>query len=71
MLHTSDFDFELPPELIASHPLAARDASRMLVVNGTSLSDAHIRDFVDYLRIFATLWIICNRAMSLFLITHA
>ena len=50
MLHTSDFDFELPAELIASHPLVARDASRMLVVNGTSLSDAHIRDFVDYLQ---------------------
>ncbi len=50
MLHTSDFDFELPAELIASHPLAARDASRMLVVNGNSLSDAHIRDFVDYLQ---------------------
>ncbi len=32
-MHTlSDFDFELPPELIASHPLAVRDASRMLVV---------------------------------------
>ncbi len=50
MLHTSDFDFELPPELIASHPLHERDASRMLVVNGQDISDKHIRDFVSFLR---------------------
>ena len=50
MLHTSDFDFELPPELIASHPLQQRDASRMLVVKGADIMDKHIRDFVDYLR---------------------
>ena len=50
MLHTSDFDFELPPELIASHPLEKRDASRMLVVDGNTITDKHIRDFLDYLR---------------------
>ena len=50
-MHTlSDFDFELPSELIASHPLAQRDASRMLVVNGGAIADKHVRDFLDYLR---------------------
>ena len=51
MLTTSDFDFELPAELIASQPLAQRDASRMLVVasDGTIL-DKHIRNFLDFLR---------------------
>ncbi|MDW3024190.1 MAG: S-adenosylmethionine:tRNA ribosyltransferase-isomerase, partial [Alphaproteobacteria bacterium] len=50
MLTTSDFDFELPSELIASRPLAQRDASRMLVVNGDKISDKYVRDFLDYLR---------------------
>jgi S-adenosylmethionine:tRNA ribosyltransferase-isomerase len=29
----SDFDYDLPEELIAQHPLAERDASRMLILN--------------------------------------
>ncbi len=52
MLTLSDFDFELPNELIASHPLPERDASRMLVVVPSSpkIYDKHIRDFLDFLR---------------------
>ena len=49
MLTTSDFDFELPSELIASHPLPQRDASRMLLVDGNVVSDKHVRDFLDYI----------------------
>ena len=50
MLHTSDFDFELPNELIASHPLHDRDASRMLVVDGENIDDKHIRDIVSFIK---------------------
>jgi S-adenosylmethionine:tRNA ribosyltransferase-isomerase len=32
-MHISEFDYELPEELIAQYPLERRDASRMLVVN--------------------------------------
>ena len=32
-MRVSDFDYELPAELIAQHPLGERDASRMLIVD--------------------------------------
>jgi S-adenosylmethionine:tRNA ribosyltransferase-isomerase len=40
---TSDFDFELPPALIAQHPPAARDAARMLVLRRASAVTEHAR----------------------------
>jgi S-adenosylmethionine:tRNA ribosyltransferase-isomerase len=45
-LRLSDFDFELPPELIAQHPAAERAASRLLHVDGRSgaLEDLAFRD---------------------------
>lgn len=49
---TSDFDFVLPPELIASEPLEDRAASRMLVVNRANGTIEHrsFRDLASYLR---------------------
>lgn len=35
-MHISEFDFELPPELIAQEPLKERDASRMMVLDRSS-----------------------------------
>ncbi len=51
-MHISDFDYELPEELIAQHPLPERDASRMLVVNRAdgSLEDEQFTSLPIYLR---------------------
>jgi S-adenosylmethionine:tRNA ribosyltransferase-isomerase len=47
----SDFDFELPPERIALHPVSPRDAARMLIVRpGEPLEDRHVTDLVEILR---------------------
>lgn len=45
-LLTSDYDFELPPELIAQTPLAQRDASRLMVLDRAAGTIAH-RTFAD------------------------
>ncbi len=41
---TGDFDFALPPELIAQHPAAERSASRLLDGTTTSAKDCVFRD---------------------------
>jgi len=43
---TSDYDFELPAERIAQHPLARRDASRLMVVDRAAQTISH-GTFVD------------------------
>lgn len=51
-MNTVDFDYPLPPELIAQQPAARRDASRMLVVHrGTGhLEHRTFEDLPTYLR---------------------
>lgn len=51
-MKTSDFDFELPNELIAQTPLKDRSSSRLLVVNKqeNQISDQHFHDIIDYLQ---------------------
>ncbi len=51
-MQLSDFDYELPDELIAQEPLPERDASRMLVVNRETQTwiDATFKSFPDYVK---------------------
>jgi S-adenosylmethionine:tRNA ribosyltransferase-isomerase len=49
MYSLSDFNFELPPELIAQIPLPQRSASRLLQVEGKTLIDRKFADLVEQL----------------------
>ena len=51
VLRTSDFDYDLPPELIAQHPVANRDSSRMLVIDRARGKMEHRRfsDLPEYM----------------------
>jgi len=40
-MHLSDFDYHLPPELIAQHPAAERDGARLMVIDRRSRSIEH------------------------------
>lgn len=50
-MKTSDFDYELPEELIAQHPAVQRDHSRLLVMDKFTGAVEHrvFRDIVNYL----------------------
>lgn len=48
--HLSDFDFELPEELIAQYPLADRASSRLLHITEDALEDRTFRDIEAFLR---------------------
>ena len=47
-LKLSDFDYELPEELIASQPLESRSDSRLLIVNN-QFEDRNFHNIIDYL----------------------
>jgi S-adenosylmethionine:tRNA ribosyltransferase-isomerase len=49
-LKLSDFDFDLPEELIATRPASPRSSARMLVAEGDRITDAIARDLPDWLR---------------------
>ena len=50
-MKTSDFDYDLPNELIAQEPAADRDGCRLLVMDRTTgdVEDRIFRDIIDYL----------------------
>lgn len=51
-MRTADFDYPLPPELIAQSPAPTRDGSRLLVLHRAKSPTEHrqFRDLPDYLR---------------------
>ena len=51
-MHLSDFDYQLPEELIAQQPLQRRDSSRMLVLNRKELTwkDSKFELLSEYVR---------------------
>ncbi len=46
----SDFDFDLPEELIATRPANPRSSARLLVAEATQLHDRRVTDLTDWLR---------------------
>jgi len=51
-MRTADFDYALPPELIAQQPAPQRDESRLLALHrvGGRIEHLHFRDLLEFLR---------------------
>ncbi|MGI6208452.1 MAG: tRNA preQ1(34) S-adenosylmethionine ribosyltransferase-isomerase QueA [Anaerolineae bacterium] len=62
---TSEFDYDLPPELIAQTPIEPRDAARMLVLDRATgqISHRSFRDLPEYLRPGDVLVLNCTRVL--------
>ncbi|MCA8879708.1 MAG: tRNA preQ1(34) S-adenosylmethionine ribosyltransferase-isomerase QueA [Rhodobacteraceae bacterium] len=49
-MQLSDFDFDLPDDLIATRPVRPRSAARLLVASRGGETDAHVQDLPRFLR---------------------
>jgi S-adenosylmethionine:tRNA ribosyltransferase-isomerase len=71
-MNVSDFDFDLPEELIALRPARPRDSARLLVVRGPEgkLEDRGIKDLPDLLRAGDILVVNDTRVLRAALLGH-
>ena len=71
-MRLSDFDYDLPEELIAQQPPAERDAARMLVVHRAEnrFEDRRFRDFPTFIRPGDTLVLNDSRVLASRLFGH-
>ncbi|GGG61474.1 S-adenosylmethionine:tRNA ribosyltransferase-isomerase [Salipiger pallidus] len=49
-MQLSDFDFDLPEDLIATRPASPRSSARLLVAEGDTIHDGRVTDLLDWLR---------------------
>ena len=49
-MNLSDFDFQLPEELIATRPVNPRSAARLLVAKGNNFDDSFVSDLPGFLK---------------------
>ncbi len=48
-MNLTEFDFELPEELIATRPVSPRSSARLLVSNGEGIADRSVANLLEYL----------------------